>query len=89
MFSGLGSEPEYQGGGAHVEPGVRTSLVDIMETKDSSHVVVEMAGITREDVSLGISGAVLNIKARNEDRKVFRTCGTACQGALGMGIGFR
>jgi len=30
---------------------------------------VEMPGITREDVSLEISGTVLNIKARNGDRK--------------------
>ena len=67
MFSGLGSE--HQCAGAHVEPGVRTPLVDTMETNDSLHVVVEMAGITREDVSLEISGAVLNIKARNEDRR--------------------
>ena len=67
MFSGFGLE--HQGGTAHVEPGVRKPLVDIMEAEDSLHVVVEMPGITREDVSLEISGTVLTIKARNEDRK--------------------
>ena len=67
MFAGLGLE--HQGGGAHVEPGVRKPLVDIMEAEDSLHVVVEMPGIAREDVSLEISGTVLNIKARNGDRK--------------------
>ena len=67
MFSGLGLE--HQGGAAHVEPGVRKPLVDIMEAEDSLHVVVEMPGITKEDVSLDISGTVLNIKARNGDRK--------------------
>ena len=67
MFSGLGLE--HHGGAAHVEPGVRKPLVDIMEAEDSLHVVVEMPGITKEDVSLEISGTVLNIKAENEDRK--------------------
>ena len=67
MFSGLGLE--HLGGAAHVEPGVRKPLVDIMEAEDSLHVVVEMPGITREDVSLDISGTLLNIKARNGDRK--------------------
>ena len=78
MFSGFGLE--HQGGTAHVEPGVRKPLVDIMEAEDSLHVVVEMPGITKEDVSLEISGTALNIKTRNE-QEVFRTCGTACQGA--------
>ncbi len=67
MFSGLGLE--HHGGVAHVEPGVRKPLVDIMEAEDSLHVVVEMPGITKEDVSLEISGTVLNITAKNEDRK--------------------
>ncbi len=67
MFSGLGLE--HQGGAAHVEPGVRKPLVDIMEAEDNLHVVVEMPGITKEDVSLEISGTMLNIKARNGDRK--------------------
>ena len=67
MFSGPGLE--QQGGAARVEAGVRKPLVDIMEAEDSLHVVVEMPGITKEDVSLEISGTVLNIKAKNGDRK--------------------
>ncbi len=66
LFSGPGLE--HQGGAAHVEAGVRKPLVDIMEAEDSLHVVVEMPGITKEDVSLEISGTVLNIKAHG-DRK--------------------
>jgi HSP20 family protein len=67
MFSRPWSEHQF--GAAHVEPGMRKPLVDIIEAEDSLHVVVEMPGITREDVSLEISGTVLNIKARNENRK--------------------
>ncbi len=67
MFSGIGLE--HKGDVAHVEAGVRKPLVDIMEAEDSLHVVVEMPGITREDVSLEIAGTLLNIKAKNEDRK--------------------
>ncbi len=67
MFSGLGLE--HHGGVAHLEPGMRKPLVDIIEAEDSLHVVVEMPGITKEDVSLEISGTVLNIKAKNGDRK--------------------
>jgi len=67
MFSGIGLE--HHGRAAHVESGVRKPLVDIMEAEDSLHVVVEMPGITKEDVNLEISGTVLNITAKNEDRK--------------------
>lgn len=49
--------------------GARKPLIDILESEDKLHVVVEMPGVNKEDISLDSNGTSLNIKAFGEDRK--------------------
>lgn len=55
--------------GTQAHPGVRKPLVDILEGEDTLHVVAEMPGVTKEDVSLDCNGTVLDIKANTDERK--------------------
>ena len=52
-----------------IEGAMRKPLIDIMEAEDSLHVVVEMPGVSREDITLDSNGTTLDIKALTEDRK--------------------
>ncbi|MCG7848879.1 MAG: Hsp20/alpha crystallin family protein [ANME-2 cluster archaeon] len=52
-----------------IEVGMRKPLIDIMEAEDSLHVVVEMPGVSKKDITLDSNGTTLDIKALTEDRK--------------------
>ncbi|MCL7413383.1 MAG: Hsp20/alpha crystallin family protein [ANME-2 cluster archaeon] len=52
-----------------IEDKRRKLLIDIMEAEESLHVVVEMPGVSREDITLQSNGTSLDIKAMTEDRK--------------------
>ncbi|MBW6516989.1 MAG: Hsp20/alpha crystallin family protein [ANME-2 cluster archaeon] len=54
-----------------IEEGIRKPLIDIMEAEESLHVVVEMPGVSKEDITLDSNGTTLDIKALTEDRKYF------------------
>ena len=49
--------------------GARKTFIDILEAEDKIHVVVEMPGVNKEDISLDSNGTSLDIKASSEDRK--------------------
>lgn len=52
-----------------IEDDGRKPLIDIMEAEESLHVVIEMPGVSREDITLQSNGISLDIKAVTEDRK--------------------
>lgn len=64
------STPENQPG-THMESGTRKPLVDVMEDKDTLHVIVEMPGVNKEDIKLDCNGITLDIRAQNIDRKYY------------------
>lgn len=66
MFMEAGAENQPV---SPAELSSRKPLVDILETDDSLHVVVEMPGVTKEDITLECDGSTLDIQANGTDRK--------------------
>jgi len=57
----------------------RKPLVDTMETDDEVHVIVEMPGVSKEDIDLNASETKLEIKAEGENRKYFEVVNLPCE----------
>ncbi len=69
LRSATGLPDELAAYSQQMEGGMRKPLIDIMEAEDSLHVVVEMPGVSREDITLDSNGTTLDIRALTEDRK--------------------
>ncbi len=48
---------------------VREPIVDIFDEADGIHIVAEMPGVEKKDISLEINGDILNITAEGKNRK--------------------
>lgn len=57
----------------------RKPLVDTMETDDEVHVIVEMPGVSKEDIDLNASETTLEIKAEGENRKYSEFVNLPCE----------
>ncbi|MCK5217839.1 MAG: Hsp20/alpha crystallin family protein [Methanosarcinales archaeon] len=52
-----------------IEPGAKKPMVDILQADDTLHVIIEMPGINKQDITIDLVGDILNIKALSDDRK--------------------
>ena len=69
LRSAAGLPDELAAYSQQMEGSMRKPLIDIMEAEDSLHVVVEMPGVSKKDITLDSNGNTLDIRALTEDRK--------------------
>ncbi|MEM4293363.1 MAG: archaeal heat shock protein Hsp20, partial [Thermoplasmata archaeon] len=72
VFQKFGNLPERYGGLKALESAPREPLTDIVETKDSFSVTLEIPGVEKEDIDLTVSGRVLTVKVDAPNRKYLK-----------------
>jgi len=72
VFQEFGNIPENPLSKPDELPGSREPLVDVQETDKQVTVIVEIPGVSKEDVDLEVANDTLTIKVDNPERKYYK-----------------